>query len=392
MNPHLDGLPRYPFERLRDLLAGATPADIAPISMGVGEPRHPAPEVFLHALTEAADDFCRYPTTHGSPILREAIAHWLTRRFQLQGVDPEAQVIPCAGTREALFSIAQAVVGRPGKPVVLVPNPFYQIYEGAALWAGGTPHFVPTTPENGFLPDYAALPESVLERTSLLYLCTPGNPTGRVAPPEYLERLIHLADRYDFVLASDECYSEIYPDEAAPPVGLLQVATAMGRHDFARCLAFHSLSKRSNLPGARCGFVAGDAGILAGYLRLRTYTGCAIPPPIQKAAIAAWNDEDHVRINRAAYREKFAAVKQILDPVLPITLPDAGFYLWVRAPGGGEALARRLFEACNITVLPGAYLARSVDGVCPGTEFVRMALVDQLDQCREAARRIVGAL
>ncbi|MBI5137287.1 MAG: succinyldiaminopimelate transaminase [Nitrospirae bacterium] len=392
MNPRIDQLHRYPFERLRDLLADITPADLPPISLGVGEPRHPAPKVFLEALTGALEDFARYPSTAGSPFLREASAAWLTRRFQLPGIDAERQVIPCAGTREALFSIAQAVVGRKANPVVLMPNPFYQIYEGAALWAGATPYLVPATEASGFLPDYAAVPPEVLARTELLYVCSPGNPTGRVAPADYLERLIALADAYDFVLASDECYAEIYPDEAHPPLGLLQVAAALGRADYRRCLVFHSLSKRSNLPGARCGFVAGDADVIAAYLRLRTYTGCAVPPPIQQAAVAAWNDETHVRANRDAYRAKFRAVTGILGPHLPITQPDAGFYLWLTVPGGGEAFSRMLFERCNITALPGAYLSRTVDGVCPGRDFVRVALVDQLPRCIEAAERIRGVL
>ena len=392
MNPRIDQLKRYPFERLRDLLDPLTPADVEPISLGVGEPRHPSPRVFLEALINAAADFSRYPTTGGSLELRAASADWLERRFRLNSVDANTQVIPCAGTREALFGIAQAVVGKKPDSLVLMPNPFYQIYEGATLWAGATPHFVPALAENNFLPDYAALPTDILDRTELLYVCSPGNPTGSVAPREYLQKLIHLADHHDFIIASDECYSEIYPNESAPPYGLLQAAAEMGRHGYERCLVFHSLSKRSNLPGARCGFVAGDAEVLARFLRLRTYTGNAVPPPIQQAAVAAWNDEAHVRDNRAAYREKFKAVTELLSPKLEITQPDAGFYMWLQAPGGGEAFSRKLYERCNITVLPGAYLSRTVDGICPGDAYVRLALVDQVPRCVEAAERISDVL
>ena len=392
MNPKIDTLHRYPFERLRGLLADVRPAELVPISLGVGEPRHPAPLVFMEALSAAMGDFSRYPTTAGSPFLRQASADWLKRRFKLAELDPDNQVIPCAGTREALFSIAQAVVGRKPDPVVLSPNPFYQIYEGAALFAGATPYYVAAEQENRFLPDYAALPADVLDRTELLYLCSPGNPTGRVAPMDYLKELIALADRHDFVLASDECYSELYPDEANPPTGLLQAAAEMGRKDYSRCLVFHSLSKRSNLPGARCGFVAGDATLLKDYLKLRTYTGCAIPPPIQQAATVVWGDETHVKTNRDAYRAKFKAVTEILSPHIEVVQPDAGFYLWLKVPGGGEAFSRTLYERCNITALPGAYLSRTVDGHCPGAEYVRLALVDQVPQCIEAAERICSVL
>ncbi|MDH4229404.1 MAG: succinyldiaminopimelate transaminase [Nitrospirota bacterium] len=389
MNPRLSQLPAYPFERLRALLKGITPlAGLSPISMSVGEPRHPSPKVFLDALRAAEEEFSNYPTTQGGVELRGAIAAWLTRRFHLPTVDPETQVVPCSGTREALFSVAQALTGVPGKDLVLLPNPFYQIYEGAALWAGATPHYVPATEASGLLPDFAGLPEAILDRAALVYLCTPGNPTGRVMDREYLQQMIRLAHRHGFVLVSDECYSEIYPDENSPPCGLLEAAAAMGHGDYRGCLAMHSLSKRSNLPGARSGFVAGDATILAAYLRLRTYFGCTTPPPIQRAAAAAWGDEAHVRANRDEYRKKFARVLEELAPVLPVTAPDAGFYLWTRVPGGGEAFAQRVFERCNITVLPGSYLSRLVDGVHPGAEYVRMALVDSVEQCAEAARRI----
>jgi N-succinyldiaminopimelate aminotransferase len=389
LNPRLAALPTYPFERLKALLKGVTPPPgLQPISMGMGEPRHAPPKVFLEAVAAEAAAFGRYPTTGGEPALRRAAAGWLARRFGLETVDPDTQVIPCAGTREALFSIAQAVVGRPGKDLVLLPNPFYQIYEGAALWAGATPRYVPALPERGFLPDYAGLPAEVLDRTALLYLCSPGNPSGAVAPVEELGRLIELAERHDFVVVSDECYSEIYPDEARPPAGLLEAAAHSGRDDYARCLAFHSLSKRSSLAGARSGFVAGDGEVLAEYLRLRTYTGCATPLPIQRGAAAAWNDETHVVANRVAYRDKLAAVLPVLSGVLPVAAPQAGFYLWIEVPGGGEAFARRLYAECAVTVLPGAYLSREADGACPGEPYVRMALVDDVATCVEAAERV----
>ncbi len=395
MNPRLDILQPYPFERLREQLKNVTPPDDLPhISMGMGEPRLPAPKIFLDTLTATADGFSRYPLTAGTPELRMASASWLCKRFDLPQLAtdvPGTGLIPCSGTREALFGIAQAVVGQNGKSRVLMPNPFYQIYEGAALWAGGTLHLVPATQQNGFLPDYAGLPKKVLDDTCLLYLCTPSNPTGAVASMDYLTELIELADRHDFVIASDECYSEIYPDEAAPPAGLLQAAHRAGNSDYKNCVVFHSLSKRSNLPGARVGFVAGDADVLADFLKLRIYTGCTISPPIQAAAAATWGDETHVVKNRAAYRENFAAVKEILGDVLPVQTPDAGFYLWLRAPGGGEAFSRKLYGGCNITVLPGAYLSRpdtGTSGKTPGDEYVRMALVDGESQVREAARRI----
>jgi N-succinyldiaminopimelate aminotransferase len=393
MNPRLDHLPRYPFERLRALLKDLEPrGGRARISMDMGEPRHAPPAVFLETLAREGAAFARYPTTPGESGLREAGARWLARRFGLKGIDPERQVIPCSGTREALFSIAQAVVGRPGKDRVLLPNPFYQIYEGAALWAGATPHYVPALEADGFLPRYADLPADLLDRTALLYLCSPGNPTGAVAPLPYLEELVRLAQRHDFVIVSDECYGDIYPDEAAPPPGLLQAAAGTGNAGFDRCLAFHSLSKRSSLPGARCGLVSGDAGLLAAYLRLRVYTGCAIPLPIQRAAAATWDDEAHVTENRAAYREKMDRVVKVLGPALPVHVPDGGFYLWLRVPGGGEAFARRLYAEAAVTVLPGAYLGREVDGVHPGTDYARVALVDDVATCVDAATRIRGVL
>jgi len=396
VHPRLGHLPPYPFERLRALLSDVEPPrDLTPIAMALGEPTHPAPAVFLDTLARETAAFGRYPTTQGSEPFRAAAAQWMRHRFDLPGLDPASQVIACAGTREALFSIAQALTGRKGKDLVLLPNPFYPIYEGAALWAGATPWYVPALPERGFLPRYADLPAEVLDRACLLYLCTPANPTGAVADRAYLEELITLADRHDFVLVSDECYSEIYPDEGRPPWSLLQAAAAMGRGDYARCLAFHSLSKRSNLPGARCGFIAGHAEVLGPYLRLRTYAGSSVPLPIQHAAAATLADETHVVANRAAYRDKFAAVLKVLGPLLGVKAPDAGMYLWIPAPDGdagertpGEAFARRLYAECALTVLPGAYLSRAVDGEDPGAGYVRMALVESAARCAQAAGRI----
>jgi N-succinyldiaminopimelate aminotransferase len=331
-----------------------------------------------------------YPVTKGRLELRQAVARWLETRFGLgdNAVDPERNVLPVAGTREALFAVAQAVVDRGARPIVLSPNPFYQIYEGAALLAGAEPWFLNTTAENGFLPDLAAVPDEVWGRTQLIYLCSPGNPTGAVAPLAYLEQVIRLADEHGFVIAADECYSELYFDEEQPPPGLLQAAVRMGRSDFRGCLAFHSLSKRSNLPGLRSGFVAGDAALLERFLLYRTYQGCALPPPTQAASIVAWRDEGHVRANRDLYRAKFRAVLEELQPVMRVSQPDAGFYLWPETPMGDAQFARQLYAEENVTVLPGSFLSREAHGENPGAGRVRMALVAELDQCVEAAARI----
>jgi N-succinyldiaminopimelate aminotransferase len=332
-----------------------------------------------------------YPTTKGIPTLRQAIADWLTRRFDLPAgsVDADTHVLPVNGTREALFAFAQAVVDR-SRPdaLVLSPNPFYQIYEGAALLAGATPHFLACTPATGLMPDFDAVDAATWERCQLLFICTPGNPTGAVMPIETLQKLIRLAEQHDFVIASDECYSEIYFDEANPPVGLLQAAAAMGNTNYKRCVVFHSLSKRSNAPGLRSGFVAGDAAVLADFLSYRTYHGCAMPLQHQMASIAAWRDEAHVVENRRLYREKFDAVLDILGDALDVQRPDAAFYLWPRTPIADTDFARGLFEQQHVTVLPGSYLSRDVDGHNPGAGHVRMALVAPLDACVDAARRI----
>jgi N-succinyldiaminopimelate aminotransferase len=327
--------------------------------------------------------------------LRETIATWLTQRFNLNEslIDPQQHILPVNGTREALFAIAQTLVDRNDKPLVLMPNPFYQIYEGAALLAGAEPYYMNTTAESGFIPDLDAISDDIWQRCQLIYLCSPGNPTGAVIPVNILQDLIRLADKHDFVIVSDECYSELYFDEATPPVGLLEAARLMGNTDFKHCLVFHSLSKRSNLPGLRSGFVAGDASIMQQFYRYRTYHGCAMPPPHQHASIAAWSDEKHVQDNRDLYREKFRVVLDILGEVLPVNQPAASFYLWpdvskIGTVGDDEAFARALFAQENITVLPGKYLSRQANGINPGASRIRMALVAELDQCREAALRI----
>lgn len=391
MNPDLLKLQPYPFEKLAALKAGALPpADKYPITLSIGEPQHESPALVVAALVEQLGGLANYPLTKGTPALREAIAAWLTRRFGLKSgsVDPERHVLPVNGTREALFSFAQAVIDRNEKPLVVMPNPFYQIYEGAAFLAGAEPWYHNTDAATGFVPDFDSVPDEVWRRCQLIYICTPGNPSGAVIRAAALHRLIELADRHDFIIASDECYSEIYPDETQPPPGLLEACKQLGRDDYRRCVVFHSLSKRSNLPGLRSGFVAGDAGILKDYLRYRTYHGCALPPPVQAASIAAWGDEEHVRLNRERYRQKFAAVLDILQPVLNVQAPDAGFYLWPETPIDDENFVRGLYAAQNVTVLPGSYLSREAQGSNPGARRVRVALVPALPDCVEAARRI----
>ncbi|WP_396621436.1 succinyldiaminopimelate transaminase [Marinobacter sp. W-8] len=392
MNPNLERLHPYPFEKLAKLKAGISlPEHLEPISLGIGEPKHPSPAFVKDVIADNLDKLANYPTTKGTDELRSAIAGWATRRFALapESLDPNRHVVPVNGTREAIFALVQAVVDA-GKPATVVsPNPFYQIYEGAAFLAGATPVYLPCDDSNGFIPDFDAVPASVWKDCQILFLCSPGNPSGAVIPRETLVKVIELADRHDFLIASDECYSELYPDEANPPEGLLQTCAAIGRHDFKRCVVFHSLSKRSNLPGLRSGFVAGDAEVLAGYLKYRTYHGCAMPIHNQLASIAAWNDEDHVRENRAAYRAKFEAVVPILREVMNVDFPDAGFYLWPETPMDNETFARELSARQNVHVLPGRYLSRTVNGHNPGENRVRMALVAPLEECVEAAKRIV---
>ncbi|WP_296932386.1 succinyldiaminopimelate transaminase [uncultured Marinobacter sp.] len=392
MNPNLDRLHPYPFEKLAKLKAAINvPDHLRPISLGIGEPKHPSPEFVKQVIANNLDKLANYPTTRGTDELREAISRWATRRFNLTpgSLNPAGNIVPVNGTREAIFSLVQAVVDASKPATVVSPNPFYQVYEGAAFLAGATPVYLPCDGSNGFIPDFDSVPESIWQECQVLFLCSPGNPSGAVIPRETLARVIALADKYDFIVASDECYSELYPDENNPPEGLLQTCAAIGRDDYRRCVVFHSLSKRSNLPGLRSGFVAGDASILDGYLKYRTYHGCAMPIHNQLASIAAWSDEDHVRENRAAYRAKFEAVVPILREVMDVNFPDAGFYLWPETPMDDETFARELSAQQNVHVLPGRYLSRTVDGHNPGENRVRMALVAPLEECVEAANRIV---
>ncbi len=396
MNPDLDKLQPYPFERIRILLNGVSPPDnLTPISFAIGEPRHPAPTFVLEAIRAHLDQLSVYPSTRGLPALRQAIVDWLNRRFGIGSgwLDAERHVLPVNGTREALFAFAQAVVNGSADqggetPLVATPNPFYQIYEGATYLAGASPYLINCTEDNRFLPDFAAVPAGVWQRCQLLYICTPGNPTGAVLDLQCLKQLIELADEYDFVIASDECYSEIYFDEEQPPPGLLQACADSGRSDFKRCVVFHSLSKRSNLPGLRSGFVAGDAGIIEKFLLYRTYHGCAMPVQHQLASIAAWRDEHHVRDNRQTYRDKFQRVLEILTPVLPVQLPDAGFYLWPLTPIADDIFTRQLMALQNVAVVPGSFLGRNTPDGNPGANRIRMALVAEARQCLDGAHRI----
>jgi N-succinyldiaminopimelate aminotransferase len=391
MNNALNQLQPYPFEKLRALLAGVQPAaDQRPIALSIGEPKHRSPAFVAQALADNLDQMAVYPTTLGLPALRQAISGWCERRFGVPAgwLDPARHVLPVNGTREALFAFTQTVVEREANGLVISPNPFYQIYEGAAFLAGAQPHYLPCLDSNGFNPDFDAVPVQTWQRCQILFLCSPGNPTGALVPMDTLKKLIALADEHDFVIAADECYSELYFDEDAPPPGLLSACAELGRSDFKRCVVFHSLSKRSNLPGLRSGFVAGDADILKAFLLYRTYHGCAMPVQTQLASIAAWNDEQHVRDNRTLYREKFDAVLDILGPVLDVQRPDGGFYLWPKVPMDDASFTRELFEQQHVTVVPGSYLSREVDGLNPGAQRVRLALVAPLAECIEAAVRI----
>ncbi len=392
MNPNLAQLHPYPFEKLARLLRDSQPPErLDPILLSIGEPQHPPPHFVIESLIAHLHQLSNYPTTRGRIELRQAIADWLGLRFGLAPglLDPERHLLPVCGTREALFAIAQCVVDRRERDaMVLMPNPFYQIYEGAAILAGAEPGYLDCTAANGFLPELDAVDERRWRRCQLLYICTPGNPAGAVMPRDYLARLIDLAERHDFVIASDECYSEIYRDESDPPPGLLEVAAAIGNDSLRRCLAFHSLSKRSNLPGLRSGFVAGDATIIEAFLRYRTYHGCALPSATQSASIAAWRDEAHVVDNRARYREKFTRVGELLSATLAPQIPAAGFYLWAQTPIDDTEFAQRLYAEQHVTVLPGRYLARDGGQGNPGEGRVRMALVAPLDECVDAARRI----
>jgi N-succinyldiaminopimelate aminotransferase len=390
LNPNLDRLQPYPFQKLNKLFDGVTPEQAySPISLHIGEPKHPTPDFIRHAVTDNLAGMAVYPATLGDRSLRASIATWLTRRYRLPEIDPDTQVIPVNGSREALFSFAQAVID-PSRPeaIVVCPNPFYQIYEGAALLAGATPHFLNTVPENDFALDYGQLPDDTWSRVQLVYVCSPGNPTGRVMSMDEWRHLFELSDHYGFVIASDECYAEIYFDEDAPPLGALEAADRLGRSGFPRLVVFSSLSKRSNVPGMRSGFAAGDASILKKFLLYRTYHGSAMNPAVQAASKSAWDDEVHVIENRRLYREKFEAVTKSLQEILQVAMPDAAFYLWVRTPVSDVQFTRELYRNYNVTVLPGSYLARHANGINPGENFIRIALVAPLAECVEAVERI----
>ena len=391
MNPRLSLLQPYPFERLRQWFAGIEPNPaLAPINLSIGEPRHPTPELLLDALAAAAKTIAHYPMTIGTPALREAIADWLMRRHGLARVDAAREVLPVLGSREALFSFAQTVLdpNRMGQ-VVVTPNPFYQIYEGAALLGGATPVPVSGVAAHGFAPPWTEVPAAVWARARLVYVCSPDNPTGRVTTLDEWRSLFELSDRHGFVIAADECYSEVYFDEARPPLGALAAAQALGRDGYPRLVTFGSLSKRSNAPGLRSGYVAGDAELVKAFLLYRTYHGSAMSPVVAAASRVAWNDEAHVRANRRLYAEKFAQLQPRLASALPCTMPEAAFYLWARTPIDDAEFARRLYAERNVTVLPGSYLGRSVDGANPGSGYIRVALVATRDECAEAIERIV---
>lgn len=389
MNSNLSLLQPYPFEKLNQLFADIQPPALPLISLAMGEPKHPAPAFIEQAIQQNFHHLSTYPSSKGLPELRQSIAGWLTRRFHLQQIDAETQILPVSGTREALFSFVQTVINREQRPYVVMPNPFYQIYEGASLLAGATPYFINCTADNGYLGDFDAVPAEVWERTQLLFICTPGNPTGAVYSKEQLKKLIQLADKYDFIIASDECYSELWFDEA--PTGLLEVCAELGRHDYKNCVVFHSLSKRSNVPGMRSGFVAGDANILKPYLLYRTYHGAAMPVQHQLASILAWNDEQHVEQNRQQYRAKFDLFQQELGHLLPLQKPDAGFYYWLNVDDD-EQFARKLMEQAHIKVLVGRYLSRDTTQGNPGINHVRMALVADMAQCEQAIQRLKNIL
>ncbi len=393
MNPLLDKLQPYPFEKLRRLFADVSPdRSYSPISLGIGEPKHPTPPFIQKALADNLAGLASYPTTAGIDALRAAICNWLEQRYRLPSLDAASQVLPVNGSREALFALAQAVIDPYAKSVVVCPNPFYQIYEGAAFLAGAEPFFVNSDPARNFAPDFSTVPADIWPRVQLLYICSPGNPTGAVLTLEDWRELFALSDRYGFVIAADECYSEIYFGNERP-LGSMEAAHKLGRNRYERLITFSSLSKRSNVPGMRSGFVAGDASILQKFLLYRTYHGSAMSPSIQAASIAAWKDETHVAENRAKYLQKFQQVTPMLAEVLDVALPDAGFYLWAKVDKltniSDTDFARRLYAEYNVTVLPGSYVARDAHGINPGANRIRMALVAEVDECIEAARRIV---
>jgi len=389
MNPNLNLLQAYPFQRLRDLFHGTTPNPAyTPINLSIGEPKHATPALIKDALVNNLAGLASYPTTLGALALREAISSWISRRYKVPALNAETAILPVNGSREALFAFAQAVIDTTkADPVIICPNPFYQIYEGAAFLAGATPYFLNTLPENEHAMDFASVPVEVLKRTQLVYVCSPGNPSGKVMSLAQWQTIFDLSDQYGFVIAADECYSEIYFNEDLPPLGALQAAQQLGR-DYKNLIIFSSLSKRSNVPGMRSGFVAGDALIIEKFTLYRTYHGCAMNPAVQAASTAAWNDESHVIENRRLYAEKFNVVTPLLSQTLVVEMPDAAFYLWARTSMADTELALRLYRDFNVTVLPGSYLARHAHGINPGEGFIRLALVASLAECVEAAQRI----
>lgn len=391
MNPDLQRLQPYPFEKLAALKGEvAAPPGKTHIALSIGEPKHPTPHFISQEIVKHLATISNYPKTAGLDVLRETISTWLIQRYTLppNAIDPATQVLPVNGTREALFAFAQCVVDRSRNPLVLMPNPFYQIYEGAALLSGAQPGYLNTLENTNYLPDFSNVSTTTWQRCQLLYLCSPGNPTGAVIDIETYTALIKLADQYDFIIAADECYSELYFDESKPPTGLLEAAHHIGRNRFERCVVFHSLSKRSNVPGLRSGFVAGDAKIISQFLKYRTYHGCAMPIANQLTSVKAWQDEKHVQQNRHLYREKFSTVLDLLRPVLKVTQPAASFYLWVKTPIDDRLFAQQLFATQNVTVLPGSFLSRTENNLNPGSGYVRIALVAPLNECIDAAQRI----
>ena len=390
MNPRLDTLQPYPFEKLRALLAQSNPAasGLRPINLSIGEPKHPAPDCVKNAIIGGLEGLSVYPPTKGDPKLRQTISAWIGRRYDIPRPDPETQILPALGSREALFAFGQVILDGTQDGLVVCPNPFYQIYEGAALLGGATPYYVNADPSKNFRCDWTTVPAEVWARTQLLFVCSPGNPAGNVMPLSDWKILFELSDRYGFVIASDECYSEIFLDEAHPPLGAMQAAYQLGRTDFRNLMSFSSLSKRSNVPGMRSGFVAGDARLISKFLLYRTYHGSALSPVVSAASIAAWDDEAHVIENRAQYRAKFDAVLPILQPVLNVERPDASFYLWAGTPGPDAEFVRDLLTHTNVTLLPGSFVGRTVDGINPGLNRIRIALVAPLADCVEGAHRI----
>lgn len=389
MNPNLNLLQPYPFQRLRDLFKGVTPNPaFTAINLSIGEPKHATPQLIKDALVENLAGLANYPTTIGSLALREAISAWISRRYGIPALDPEKAILPVTGSREALFAFAQVIIDRTKpNPVVISPNPFYQIYEGATFLAGATPYFLNTLPENNHAMDFNSVPVDILNRTQLVYVCSPGNPSGKVMSLAQWKTVFELSDKYGFVIAADECYSEIYFDEATPPLGALQAAKQLNR-DYKNLVVFSSLSKRSNVPGMRSGFVAGDESIIEKFALYRTYHGCAMNPAVQAASATAWSDEAHVIENRRLYAEKFEKVTPLLHGALTVEMPDAAFYLWTKSNQPDTEFALRLYRDFNVTVLPGSFLAREAHGVNPGQNFVRLALVASLNECVEAAGRI----